>query len=109
MKKDGNLLQLGWYGINSDLTTHAVGGKSANAWGLYDMHGNVWEWNLDWFVANITSYTSDPLGPASGSSRVIRGGSWFNYAQYGRSACRIAIPPAAQDIGIGFRLALPGL
>jgi formylglycine-generating enzyme required for sulfatase activity len=68
----------GWYGSNSDYKTHEVGKKPANAWGLYDMHGNVTEWAWDWFGSYDTDVGAgtDPKGPASGSSRACRGGSY---------------------------------
>ena len=76
-----------WYMDNSGNSTHIVGSKRANALGIYDMSGNVWEWCKDWYVSSYVSYdTNNPLGPSSGSSRVARGGSW----NYTASDCRVA-------------------
>ncbi|MBF0246209.1 MAG: formylglycine-generating enzyme family protein [Planctomycetes bacterium] len=104
----GDLDAMAWYYSNSGNQTHPVGQKKPNAWGLYDMHGNVWEWCLDWYQDDITSYTSDPYGPASGSNRVRRGGSWNYIAQYCRSAYRGSSTPSFWDYILGFRLVLAG-
>jgi formylglycine-generating enzyme required for sulfatase activity len=84
---------LGWYFSNSDGTTHPVGTKTPNAWGLYDMHGNVWEWCQDWFDNYEGSNDkTDPMGPAKESNylldRVIRGGGWGDYGSHCISAIR---------------------
>jgi formylglycine-generating enzyme required for sulfatase activity len=93
-----------WYcGNNSPNGTKAVGQKPANAWGLRDMHGNVWEWCADWYGTYPGTIT-DPTGPVSGSDRVIRGGSWDDGAQDCRSANRNNFSPANRFDYIGFRV-----
>jgi formylglycine-generating enzyme required for sulfatase activity len=99
-----NLDAVGWYCGNSGDQTHDVGTKSPNAWGLYDMHGNVWEWCWDWYEDYGGSVT-DPAGPASGSARVGRGGSWGSGAQYCRSAGRDYGNPGFRSDNLGLRLA----
>jgi len=110
-----NLTNYAWYDGNSGLTTHPVGQKLANPWGLYDMHGNVWEWCQDWFSDRLPGGIAvDPRGPGTGSRRVIRGGCWHFWldwaiARYCRSASRILYVPGLRLIFFGFRVVLaPG-
>jgi len=97
--------EVGWYGDNSNNKTHPVGQKQPNAWGFYDMHGNVWEWCLDWWGEYPTTPVTDPTGPSSGIGtwRVMRGGSWNNRAWYCRSGLRFNYRPSGS---LGFRVAL---
>jgi formylglycine-generating enzyme required for sulfatase activity len=103
-----SLGRYGWYGGNSGGKTHPVGQKEPNAWGLYDMHGNVFEWVQDWYGTGYYSNSpvNDPGGPSSGSFRVIRGGGWNFIAQGCRSGLRFNYSPAYRHFIIGFRLAL---
>jgi formylglycine-generating enzyme required for sulfatase activity len=96
-----------WYGSNSQDTTHPVGQKRPNSWGLYDMLGNVWEWCQDAYDAAYytNSPPGDPPGPAAGSRRVIRGGSWVNDARFCRPASRDRSTPEGRDNHLGFRVA----
>jgi formylglycine-generating enzyme required for sulfatase activity len=92
-----------WFGENSGNQTHPVGEKKANAWGLYDMHGNVYEWCSDWFGEYPKGAVSDPSGPKGGTLRVYRGGGWHLEAARCRSASRSFgyLPD-----GRGFRVAM---
>jgi len=97
----------GWYKSNSGYKTHEVGLKPANAWGLYDMHGNVWEWCWDWYGDYSSGAQTNPVGADAGSYRVFRGGSWDTSASYARSSGRGYGDPGDGDVDFGFRLVRP--
>ncbi|HCP12255.1 MAG TPA: hypothetical protein DIT89_07965, partial [Planctomycetaceae bacterium] len=101
-----NTSQLGdyaWYDKNSNGQTQPIGSKRPNAWGLHDMHGNVYEWCSDWFGDYDSELCVDPIGAAEGSARVVRGGSWHGYARGVRSACRRGILPRDANYYLGLR------
>lgn len=102
----GNLDEMGWYEGNSERKTHPVGQKKPNGWGLYDMHGNVWEWCEDWYDGGYyaRSPNSDPKGPSEGSTRVARGGGCDFPSVACRSATRYGFRPVLRGNTLGFRL-----
>jgi formylglycine-generating enzyme required for sulfatase activity len=107
-----NLSDYAWYGDNSAegqpfKQSHPVATRLPNRWGLYDMHGNVWEWVNDWYSYLGLEMAKDPLGPADGEERVIKGGRWNSQAPNCRSASRSYLPPDEVQAGsLGFRLLL---
>jgi formylglycine-generating enzyme required for sulfatase activity len=101
---EGKLSEYAWYTDNSGGRTHPVGTKKPNDWGLYDMHGNVWEWCEDWYGDYPSGKVTDPAGPSTGSERVLRGGGWGSDARTCRSATRSGGAPVNRFGIIGFRL-----
>ena len=99
---EDRLKKYAWYYSNSGYTTHEVGQKEANGYGLYDMSGNVWDWYSN---GTPTSGQSDPRGAASGSIRVIRGGSWKLVADCAARAFRDGIYPDLRGFSLGLRVA----
>ena len=102
----GELISMGWYDQNPGDKTHSVKGKRANGWGLYDMHGNVWEWCSDWSGVYPSGSVTDPTGATSGSDRVFRGGCWNSEARNCRSANRGRREPGFRNFDLGFRSVL---
>lgn len=97
---------MGWFDHNSGETTHPVAQKEPNAWGFYDMAGNILEWCSDWFGDYPHGVRTDPAGPDSGHFRIARGGSWRMPIHVARSAARSGGSPGRVDYTLGFRLAL---
>ncbi|MCX6916321.1 MAG: SUMF1/EgtB/PvdO family nonheme iron enzyme [Verrucomicrobia bacterium] len=105
---EAELEQYAWYDKNSGRKTQPVGQKKPSQWGLYDMHGNVWEWCQDWFSGYAEKPVTDPTGPVKGTSRVLRGGSWGNVPALLRSAYRLSDAPVRRYDLVGFRCVFVG-
>jgi formylglycine-generating enzyme required for sulfatase activity len=101
---DPNLDPLAWYQDNASMTTHAVMGKDPNLWNLFDMHGNVSEWVWDWFDIYPDETETDPVGPATGSSKILRGGAFSGKAGFCRSAVRLYTDPSIVNSKHGLRI-----
>ena len=102
---DDTLLgNIAWFNGNAGGQTHAVGGKLANGLGLHDMAGNVWEWCQDWSGPYSSGSVTNPTGPATGSSRLLRGGSWFSSSNTCRASQRNFNTPVYIYYFIGFRV-----
>jgi len=103
--EEKKLDEYAWYDNNSGRTPHPVGTKKPNSWQLHDMHGNVWEWVNDWLGRYPSAAQTDPAGPVTGQSRVLRGGSFDCTPWVLRSAGRVGDVPEGRFRGIGFRCA----
>ncbi len=97
-----------WYQGNAEAAIHPLGMKKSNAWGLYDIHGDLWEWCADTYDRRYYSVSpaDDPLGPSTAGYRVLRGGSWYLGPEYARSARRSWLGPNVGSFLHGFRLAM---
>jgi formylglycine-generating enzyme required for sulfatase activity len=104
-----DLMKVGWFCFDATVvkTTRPAASLQANPWGLYDMHGNIWEWCSDWYAEDYYAARNnqlDPIGPTTGTERILRGGSWSDDPEDCRSAYRESQPPDYADDDIGFRI-----
>ena len=101
-----NADQYAWTMENSEGSSHPVGQKRPNAWGLFDMHGNVWEWCSDWFAPYPATALTNPSGPPTSKFKVFRGGGWNQAIEFARSRNRFMMAPSNGIHFVGFRVAL---
>lgn len=94
-----------WFHENSGVATHPVGTKKPNPWGIYDMHGNTWEWVADWYAPYQAGEQTDPLDLSTGNFRVLRGGAFNDSLRFLRSSIRFWFQPSFRNVDIGFRCA----
>jgi formylglycine-generating enzyme required for sulfatase activity len=106
--RETDLRRVAWYQANSGNSTHPVGQKEPNAWGLYDMHGNVWEWCEDWWGLYSIGVATSPKGAETYPGRAFRGGCWHDDPWFCRAAYRFPYPPP-RTYDRGFRLVVAGL
>ncbi len=102
----GDLEDLAWFDKNSGSRSQRGGQRKPNAWGFFDLHGNVFEWCIDWKGEYTDAAASDPVGPAAGEQRLTRGGGWYSPPKHCRSAYRRERLPQSTAADVGFRLAL---
>ena len=101
------LSDFAWFSCNSNSSSHPVGQKQPNGFGLYDLHGNLWEWTADWWGCSFPPTGTEPHCASTGSARVIRSGSWSSIPNNSQASYRYNVSPTFRDYSIGFRLVLP--